>query len=90
MAHAFVMMGERAKAEAVHREIEARATSGFVQHTWRAHSALALGLVDEAMEHAIRSVTEVDAFGPWFLRWPGVEVLEAHRRYPELKRLIGL
>jgi len=90
MAHAFVMMGERAKAEAVHREIEARALSGYVQHSWRAYSALALGRVDEAMEHAIRSVTEVDAFGPWFLRWPGGEALQSHRRYPELRRLIGL
>jgi len=90
MAHAFAMMGERAKAEAIHGEIEARAASGFVQHTWRSYSALAIGRVDEAMEHAIRSVTETDAFGPWFLRWPGAEALLTHPRYPELRRMIGL
>jgi serine/threonine protein kinase len=90
MAHAFAMRGERAKAEAVHRELEARAITGYIQHTWLALSALALGRTDDAMELAFRSVTEADAFGPWFLRWPGIEALQSHPRYPELRRLIGL
>jgi hypothetical protein len=41
-------------------------------------------------ELAFRSVTEADAFGPWFLTWPGAEALRSHPRYPELRRLIGL
>jgi eukaryotic-like serine/threonine-protein kinase len=90
MTHIFVRKGERAKAEAIHRELESRAITGYVQFTWLSYSALAIGRIDEAMDYAFRSVTERDAFGPWFLRWPGIEQLQSHHRYPELKRLITL
>ncbi len=90
MTHIFAASGDRKRAEAIHQELLARAVSGYVQHTWLATSALALGRDDEAMDYAIRSVTETDAFGPWFLRWPNSESLRAHRRYPELRRLMGL
>ena len=84
----YARQGERAKAEAMHRELESRAITGFVQHTWLSLSAIALGRIDEAMDHAFLSVTEFNAFGPWFLRWGGVEQLQSHPRYDELKRLV--
>ena len=90
MTHIFVRKGERAKAEAIHRELESRALTGYVQFTWLSYSALALGRIDEAMDYAFRSVRERDAFGPWFLRWPAIEQLQSHHRYPELKRSIIL
>ena len=90
MTHIFAQSGDHVKAEAVHREIESRAITGYVQWTWLSFSAIALGRIDEAMDYAFRSVTEVDSFGPWFLRSPGLEALRAHPRYPELKRLATL
>jgi eukaryotic-like serine/threonine-protein kinase len=90
MTHIFARQGERAKAEAVHSELKSRAITGYVQHTWLSFSALALGRVDEAMDEAFLSVSEIDAFGPWFLRWPGIEPMQSHPRYAELKRLITL
>jgi serine/threonine-protein kinase len=90
MTHIFAASGERTRAEAIHQELLARATTGYVQCTWLAMSALALGRVDEAMDFTFRSVTECDAFGPWFLRWPNSEALHAHPRYPELRRMAGL
>ncbi|MBK5189163.1 MAG: hypothetical protein JJD97_13040, partial [Gemmatimonadaceae bacterium] len=90
MTHGFVMVGDPAKAEAIDRELQARAITGYIQCTWLALSALALGRVDEAMDLAFRSVTEADAFGPWFMRWPGTEALRSHHRYPELRRLVRL
>jgi TolB-like protein/Tfp pilus assembly protein PilF len=88
LTHIFARSGEHAKAKAIHSELESRALTGYVQSTWLSFSAVALGRIDEAMDHAFRSVTERDAFGPWFLRWPAIEPLLAHPRYPELKRLI--
>jgi TolB-like protein/tRNA A-37 threonylcarbamoyl transferase component Bud32/Tfp pilus assembly protein PilF len=82
--------GDRARAEAFHQELLARAVSGSVQSVWLALSALALGRNDEAMDHAMRSVQQREAFGPWFVRWPGTEALHAHPRYVELRRLAGL
>ncbi|HEV2644240.1 MAG TPA: hypothetical protein VGT98_16120, partial [Candidatus Elarobacter sp.] len=90
MTYIHAAQGDRARAEAIHEELLARAVSGYVQCTWLAVSALALGRVDEAMDFAFRSVTEADAFGPWFLRWPKCEALESHPRYPDLRRLVGL
>jgi tetratricopeptide (TPR) repeat protein len=90
MTHIYARQGERAKAEAIHRELESRAISGFVQHTWLSYSAIALGRIEEAMDQAFKSVVERDAFGPWFLHWTGLEPLQSHPRYPELKALLTL
>jgi serine/threonine protein kinase/tetratricopeptide (TPR) repeat protein len=88
ITHIYAQSGDRAKAEAIHSELESRALTGYVQCTWLSYSAVALGRIDEAMDYAFRSVTEVDSFGPWFLRWRGIESLLSHPRYPELKSLI--
>ncbi|MGH2634506.1 MAG: hypothetical protein ACRDG3_13970, partial [Tepidiformaceae bacterium] len=90
LTHVLAAQGERARAEAVDDELRARARSGYVQCTWLALSALALGRIDEAMDLTFRSVTESDAFGPWFIRFPGTEALRAHPRYPELMQLVGV
>ena len=90
MTHIFAGLGDRARAEAIHQELHARAVTGYVQCTWLAISALALGRVDDAMDLAFRSVMEADGFGPWFLRWPGCEALYTHPRYPELRRRAGV
>jgi serine/threonine protein kinase/tetratricopeptide (TPR) repeat protein len=90
MTHIYAQLGDRARAEAVHRELESRALTSYVQYTWLSFSAVALGRIDEAMDLAFRSIAEVDAFGPWFLRWPAIEPLQSHHRYPELKRLVRM
>jgi eukaryotic-like serine/threonine-protein kinase len=87
--HIFAAQGDLARAQAVDDELRARARSSYVQCTWLALSAFALGRTDEAMELTFRSVREADAFGPWFLRWPNTEALRAHPRYPELAKLVG-
>jgi eukaryotic-like serine/threonine-protein kinase len=89
LTKAFAGLGDLARAQAVDDELRARAKTGYVQCTWLALSALALGRIDEAMQLTFRSVTESDAFGPWFLRFPGTEALRAHPRFPELARLVG-
>ena len=50
----------------------------------RAVSALYLGRIDEAIEHALRSAELKDAIGPVWYRWPDIEALQAHPRYPEV------
>lgn len=90
MTHIFAAGGDRVRAEAIHQELLARASTSYIQCTWLAMSALALGRVDEAIDFTFRSVTESDAFGPWFLRWPNSDALHAHPRYPELRRMVGL
>ena len=90
LTHVFAAQGDRARAEAIHDELHARAKSGYVQCTWLALSALALGRTDDAMDLTFRSVTESDAFGPWFVRFPGTEALREHPRYPGLLRLVSV
>jgi eukaryotic-like serine/threonine-protein kinase len=90
LTHVLVAQGDIARAQAINDELRARARSGYVQCTWLALSALALGHTDEAMDLTFRSVTERDAFGPWFLRFPGTKALHAHPRYPELLRLVSV
>jgi TolB-like protein/Tfp pilus assembly protein PilF len=83
-------LGDVRRAEAIHAELRARAISGFVESIWLTRSALAIGRVDEAMEHAMRSVEAREMFGPWVKRLPGMEPLQAHPRYPELLQKAGL
>ena len=90
LTHVYAAQGDLARAQAMDDELHARARSGYVQCTWLALSALALGRIDEAMELTFGSVTERDAFGPWFLRFLGTDALRAHPRYPELLQLTGV
>ncbi len=80
----FVQKDDRRRAEAVHAELTARAITSRVSFFSRAISALYLGLVDEAVEHAIQSARLRDAIGPIWYNWPDIEPLQAHPRFPEV------
>jgi hypothetical protein len=75
---------DRVRAEAVHAELEARAVTSRISFYTRAVSAIYLGRMDEALEHAIRSAEARDAIGPVWYRWPDIEPLRAHPRFPEV------
>ena len=81
--------GDRERAEAVHTELAARAMTSRVPFFSRAISALYLGRVDEAVVHAIRSAELRDAIGPIWFRWPDIEALRAHPRFPEVLSALG-
>ena len=85
----YVQRGDRERAEAVHTELAARAMTSRVPFFSRAISALYLGRVDEAVEHAIRSAELRDAIGPIWFRWPDIEALRAHPRFPEVLAALG-
>ena len=80
----YALRGDRVRAEAVHAELEARAITSRVSFFSRAISAVYLGRVEDAMTYAIRSAELHDAIGPMWHRWPDIESLQAHPRYPEL------
>jgi len=80
----YMQRGDRVLAEAVHAELEARAVTSRISFYTRAVSAIYLGRMDEALEHAIRSAEARDAIGPVWFRWPDIEPLQAHPRYPEV------
>jgi serine/threonine-protein kinase len=80
----YMQRGDRVRAEAVHAELEARAVTSRVTFFSRAFSSLYLGRMDDAIAHAIRSAELRDAIGPIWGRFPDLEPLQAHPRYPEL------
>ena len=80
----FIQKGDRRRADAVHAELTARAITSRVPFFSRAISALYLGLVDEAVEHAIQSARLRDAIGPIWFNWPDIQPLQAHPRFPEV------
>lgn len=80
----YMQRGDRTSAEAVHAELEARAVTSRVSFYTRAVSGLYLGRVDEALEHALRSAELKDAIGPIWYRWPDLEPLRAHPRFPDV------
>jgi len=86
----YMQEGDRVRAEAVHAELRARAVTSPVSSYTLATSAIYLGRIDEAFEHALRSAERRDALGPIWYRWPDIEPLQAHPRYSEvLARLRG-
>jgi tetratricopeptide (TPR) repeat protein len=80
----YMQCGDRVRAEAVHAELEARAVTSRISFYTRAVSAIYLGRMDEALEHAIRSAEARDAIGPVWFRWPDLGPLQAHPRYAEV------
>ena len=80
----YMQRGDRVRAEAVHAELEARAVTSRISFYTRAVSAIYLGRMNEALEYAIRSAEARDAIGPVWFRWPDIEPLQAHPRYPEV------
>lgn len=80
---------DHGRAIASHHELLARASIDFVDPTWLAMSALGIGAVDEAMEHASRAVEERALNQIRLVRRPGTEALHAHPRYRELRQRMG-
>ena len=80
----YMQHGDRVKAEAIHAELTARAVTSLVSSFSLATSAIYLGRLNEAIDHAVRSAHLYDAIGPMWLRWPDIEPLQAHPRYPEV------
>jgi serine/threonine protein kinase/Tfp pilus assembly protein PilF len=80
----YMQRGDRVSAEAVHAELVARAVTSRVSFYTRAVSAIYVGRIEEALEHALRSAERKDAVGPIWYRWPDIEPLQAHPRYPEV------
>jgi len=80
----YAQRGDRVRAEAIHAELIARALTSRVPFFSRAMSALYLGRIDEALEYALRSAEARDGPGPVWYRWPDIEPLQAHPRFPDV------
>jgi serine/threonine-protein kinase len=80
----YLQQGDRTRAEAVHAELEARAVTSRIPFFSRAVSAAYLGRIDEAVDHAIHSAELGDGIGPIWRRWPDLDAVRAHPRFPEV------
>ncbi|HEY6830726.1 MAG TPA: protein kinase [Gemmatimonadaceae bacterium] len=89
MTGLFMQRGDRRKAEAIHVEMEARAITSNVQHFSRAVSAIYLGRIDEAFERALESAHARDGIGHMWIRFPDIEPILEHPRYPEILTALG-
>ncbi len=82
---AYAGAGNKAAAEAVYAELQARAGMGFVQPFWLATAALATDRRDEAVAMVERSVAEHDPIVGWLKRLPEWAPL---RTDPRIERLL--
>jgi serine/threonine-protein kinase len=89
MTGLFMQRGDRRKAEAIHAELEARSVTSSVQFFSRAVSAIYLGRVDEAFELAVESARARDGIGHVWVRFPDIEPILTHPRYPEILAALG-
>ena len=84
MTGLFMQRGDRRRAEAIHAELEARSVTASVSYFTRAVSAAYLGRSDEAFEHALESARLRDGIGHVWIRFPDLEPILEHPRYPEI------
>ena len=84
MTGLYMQRGDRRSAEAIHAELEARAITSRVQFFSRAVSATYLGRIDEAFEMALESARIHDGIGHQWVRFPDLEPIFEHPRYPEI------
>ena len=89
MTGLFMQRGDRRKAEAIHAELEARSVTSSVQFFSRAVSAIYLGRIDEAFELALQSARARDSIGHIWVRFPDIEPILTHPRYPEILVALG-
>ncbi len=89
MTGSFMQRGDRGSAEAIHAELEARPRTSAVPFFSLAVSAIYLGRVDEGFEYALRSAETRDGIGHMWLRFPDIEPVLAHPRYPEILAAMG-
>ncbi len=94
LSHLGIMYADRGKlveARAVYAEIEARAQHEYVQPTFRAMLAAALGKPDEAMSLAHQACDERDAFISFTaVCQPMSEALRSHPRFHQILERMGL
>jgi hypothetical protein len=90
MTGLFMQRGDTRKAEAIHAELEARSVSSSIQFFSRAVSAIYLGRIDEAFELALESASARDAIGHIWVRFPDIEPILTHPRYPEILVALGV
>ncbi len=89
MTGLFMQRGDRRKAEAIHAELEARAVTSSIQFSCRAISAIYLERVDEGFELALESARARDGLGHIWVRFPDIEPILNHPRYPEILAALG-
>jgi hypothetical protein len=89
MTGLFMQRGDRRRAEAIHAELEARAQTSFIPFFSLAISALYLGRVEEGFEFALKSAEARDGIGPMWVRFPDIESVLTHPRYPEILAAMG-
>ena len=89
MTGLFMQRGDKRKAEAIHAELEARSITSNVPFFSRAISAAYLGRSDEAFEFALESARVRDGIGHMWVRFPDIEPILTHRRYPEILTALG-
>ena len=90
MSGLYAAKGDYRRASAAHAELRARSVLDAVDLTFLAISASGAGEVDEAMSYAMRAVEQRSPNQLWLIRRPGLEALQAHPRYAELRSLMGL
>jgi serine/threonine-protein kinase len=90
MTGLFMQRGDQRKAEAIHAELEARSVTSNVQYFCRAISAIYLGRIDEAFELALESARARDGIGHLWVRFPDIEPILTHPRYPEILVAMGV
>jgi serine/threonine protein kinase/Tfp pilus assembly protein PilF len=89
MTGLFMQRGDRRRAEAVHAELEARAQTSFIPFFSLAVSAIYLGRIEEGFEFALKSAEARDGIGPMWVRFPDIEPVLTHPRYPEILAAMG-
>jgi len=89
MTGLYVQRGDKRKAEAIHAELEARSITSSVPFFSRAISAAYLGFVDDAFELALESARVRDGIGHMWVRFPDIEPILTHPRYPEILVALG-
>jgi serine/threonine-protein kinase len=89
MTGLFMQSGDKRKAEAIHAELEARAQTSYIPFFSRAISAIYLGRIEEGFELALRSGETRDGIGHMWVRFPDIEPVLNHPRYPEILAAMG-
>jgi serine/threonine-protein kinase len=89
MTGLFMQRGDRRRAEAIHAELEARAQTSFIPFFSLAISAIYLGRIEEGFEFARKSAEARDGIGPMWVRFPDIEPVLTHPRYPEILAAMG-
>jgi serine/threonine-protein kinase len=89
MTGLFMQRGDGRRAEAIHAELEARAQTSFIPFFSLAVSAIYLGRIEEGFEFALKSAEARDGIGPMWVRFPDIEPVLSHPRYPEILAAMG-